>query len=73
MYLTSKIEQVVIENSSDEILEAIKEFDLLSDKNKTISFNDQEDFKKKIVNKSYGHSIANISPFFFKKYNKLFY
>lgn len=63
----------VIENSSDEILEAIKEFDLLLDKNKTISFNDQEDFKKKIVNKSYGHSIANISPFFFKKYNKLFY
>lgn len=61
-----------IENSSDEILEAIKEFDILLDGKKNLNFQKQEIFKKNILNQSYGHSIANLSPYFFKKHENLF-
>ena len=72
IHLAIKNNYNVIENTSDEILQAFKEFVLLLDGKKNLNLSRQDKFKKNILNQSYGHSIANISPYFFKKYNNLF-
>jgi len=68
----NKMGYEVIENSKEELTEAIKEFFYLVNSQNTKNYQSQKKFKEKIQLISHGHSIANLTNHFFNKYQDLF-
>jgi len=71
-HFANKIGYNIVENSKDELREAIKEFFYLLNNENDLNYSDQDKFKENIAHISYGHSVANVSSYFFNKYKNLF-